>query len=173
VSEVSAARAVGAASWSVAAVTAKPQHPLHSRAPPLCLLSHVIPPSHVTRAQDPIEPPMPLIPHFVPNVTLRDHVIPPVVTEVLTLSAFLKNTEPVARFRLHLCPLRAVPLLTDWNLFLPGMLTRKLLTLLHETFPVCKQPLPYRSCLALGCLEFTLKHLVLTLKFLSRELACL
>ena len=116
---------------------------------------------------------MPLIPHFVPNVTLRDHVIPPVVIEVFALCVFLKDTEPVARFRLHLCTLPAVSLLTDWNLFLPGMLTRKLLTLLHETFPVCKQPLPYRSFLALGCLEFTLKRLVLTLKFLSRELACL
>ena len=151
----------------------KPQHPLHSRAPPLCLLYDVIPPSPITRAQDPIEPPMPLIPHFVPNVTLRDHVIPPVVIEVFALCVFLKDTEPVARFRLHLCALPAVSLLTDKNLFLPGMLTRKLLTLLHETFPVCKQPLSYRSCLALGCLEFTLKRLVLTLQFLSHALACL
>ncbi len=116
---------------------------------------------------------MSLIPPFVPNVTLRDHVIPPVVTEVLTLSAFHKNTEPVARFRLHLCALPAVSLLTDKNLFLPGMLTRKLLTLLHETFPVCKEPLPYRSVLSFGCLEFTLKRLVLTLQFLSHALACL
>jgi hypothetical protein len=53
------------------------------------------------------------------------------------------------------------------------MLTRKLLTLLHETFPVCKEPLPYRSVLSFGCLEFTLKRLVLTLQFLSHALACL